>query len=264
MATKIFPSTNDVNAGVSGQGKTLTEANMIAVAACPYFGKSYVKSGAAGSNGGGLNLNVALGVYMIGGYYVSKTATETVALNASTTNYVWLQLTVDGSNNVTGTQWVVRTSTGAPSGAASVLVNTGVTGGSTITTITDSWRGVISPGGVVGYNSYTTNIGTTGVVTSFAAPGDGLTDMWLEGGCALNANVSSGSPRVDLVDGSTALSQGLIYFPGTGIYGKLHMAYKQAAFAGSKTLGLYLRTTSGSVIVAAADNPAYVRATWHF
>lgn len=142
MATKIFPTVNDINGGVAGQGKTLTEANIISVAGAPYRGVNYVKSGVVLTNGGGLNLNVATGVYVINGYVVTKDATESVLLAASATNHVFLQLTVDGSNNVNGTTWVTNTTGAAPAGQPAVKVGKAVTDATTITTITATPRGI--------------------------------------------------------------------------------------------------------------------------
>lgn len=149
MATKIFPTVNDINGGTAGQGKTLTEANLKQLVALPYFDMEYVKSGASGSNGGGLILSVASGHYMIGGYWVYKDASENVTLTASSTNRVWLQLAVDGSGNVNGTNWVVRTDGAAPSGQPAAMVSQVVTGASTITTITDTIRGIAAPGQLI-------------------------------------------------------------------------------------------------------------------
>lgn len=187
MATKIFPTVNDINGGGSGQGKTLTEANLKAAKALPYFDKPYVKSGAAGSNGGGLNLTVATGHYMIGGYWVYLDASVSVLLTASQTNRVWLQLTVDGSGNVNGVSWVVRTDSTVPSGQPSVLTQIVVTGASTITTITDTFRGIIAPGRTYLYTEYTSSettgslsAGQVGNAQTHAVVGDGQTPLSLE------------------------------------------------------------------------------------
>lgn len=203
MATKIFPSTNDVNGGVAGDGKTMKESNLVVVAAMPYHDRPYVKSGAAGSNAGGLDLSVASGHYMIGGYWVFKDAAETVPLAASATNRVWLQLVKDASGNVTGTTWVVRTDTTVLSDA--VITHQVVTGASTITTINDSYRGVIAPGKIIGHarrlsgaNDLVSASAYTNIL-SFSGFSDGVTHIEL-GVDSIFDNVNSGLPRAVTVD----------------------------------------------------------------
>lgn len=199
MATKIFPSVNDVNGGVAGQGKTLTEANLKQLQALPYFDRPYVKSGATCTNGGGLNLNVAAGAYMIDGRWVNKDATESVLLTASQTCRVWLQLTKDGSGNVTGTTWNVQTGTAVPADA--VLVAIVVTGASTITTITQSFRGIIAPGVVIAQTSRASGSNTslsaaayTDYMVTGSLVGDGIAPITADWE-AIDSNDNSGAGR---------------------------------------------------------------------
>lgn len=201
MATKIFPSVNDVNGGVAGQGKTLTEANLKTIQAMPYFDKPYVKSGAVCTNGGGLNLNVATGHYCIDGRWVYKDASEVVALTASSTNRVWLQLTKDGSGNVTGTTWNVQTGTTVPADA--VMVAIVVTGASTITTISQTFRGIIQPGTRIA--TATVNAANSGNIAgvdiaNIPLVGDGITNLRIVGKAYVGATNASTSSTVVLRD----------------------------------------------------------------
>ena len=273
MATHIFPSVNDVNAGTAGKGKTLTEANLRKRAPIPYADRNYVKSGAAGTNAGSLNLNVAAGVYCIEGYYVEKDATETVALTASSTCRVWLQLVKDGSGNVTGTSWVVRTDATTPSGEPAALVALVITGASTITTIYDSRRGVLVPGSMVAGASgnYNAVIGTsyTGIQTlSRVHVQSGKS--YIVSGVLVWADGNSGSSKkidMDIQYGGVSIAGG---YPATG-FGAPYVAGDSNKYAapfeipwvpgadGTSDLILVAKATAaGSVVVY--QNSLIVRA----
>ncbi len=133
MATKIFPSANDI-APVTGGGKVMTEVNLKT-----WVGNNYaanlVITGLTASAGSGLNLNVAAGNAMISGRWVNKDAQESVTLTDNTTNHVFLKLTLDGSSNVTGAALDANT-TGTPP-ADSVKIAQVVTSGGTIQQVTD-------------------------------------------------------------------------------------------------------------------------------
>lgn len=270
MATKIFPSVNDVNGGVAGQGKTLTEANLKALQEMPYLDRPYVKSGAVLSNGGGLNLNVGTGHYMIDGRWVYKDATESVLLTASSTNRVWLQLVKDGSGNVTGTQWVVQTSASVPADA--VLVGEVVTGAGTITTIYTSFRGIITPGTLLGTGSaVTTATQTPGAstrgtaISTFDFVGDGYTPLDLRAviGSAWIATGSGGGGYI-ISDGSGSGIPTAAGGTGVGVLGATFQSLAVAgernpiameaptypAFVGRKTFGLYPYSSATSSIIA--------------
>lgn len=120
MATeRIFPTENDVGSADT-YGQVATEATLINwlkglfprqkhenSAGTKYFtSASFVITGLAPSDGGGLTLDVAAGKAIVDGYYVNITGTTNHTLVDDTTNYVYLQLTRDGSDKVTGAQFV--------------------------------------------------------------------------------------------------------------------------------------------------------------
>ena len=280
MATHIFPSVNDVNGGTAGKGKTMTELNVRKLMGVPYYGKPYVKSGAAGSNAGSLNLNVALGVYCIEGYYVEKDATETVALTASSTCRVWLQLVKDGSGNVTGTQWVVRTDATVPSGEPSVLTHIVVTGASTITTIYNGFRGIIAPGTIYESQERTTSFSSAPgassfsavVMTGFEVIGDAQTTMSFEhvhpsfdtdaAGAMIGTMVRDSASGVDL-------GEGYVTSPGTNYRMPCRAFGRKAAFATRLDVDGYFYNSSGSTRFInlnsnTAQSPGYLIARFDF
>ncbi len=268
MATKIFPSVNDVNGGVAGQGKTLTEANVKTLQAMPYLDVPYVKSGAVCSNGGGLNLSVATGHYCIDGRWVYKDTTEAVALTASQTNRVWLQLVKDGSGNVTGTTWNVQTGTSVPSDA--VLVAEVVTGAATITTITQSHRGIIAPGMQVtnGYAELSATASVAGDKLNMVVVGDGITPMQLSFKVPYASLTVVGGVGVRICDG--AGGTGTVYDQkdasvnnAGGAVGMDLPDCAVSAFVGKRTFYLYLPTAAGTPsLFAAATGRAVFRAVW--
>lgn len=138
MSMFIFPTVNDVyGAGSVGDGIDIKEDNFAEIA--QIVGRNdFVWSGFTSSDGGGLVLDVASGTLFVSGYKVESSATENETLTASNTNYVYGQLTRDGSNNVTGMNIVHNTTGTTPTDG--ILLATVVTGASTITTITDSRR----------------------------------------------------------------------------------------------------------------------------
>lgn len=281
MATKIFPSTNDVNGGVAGQGKTLTEANLKTLQAMPYFDRPYVKSGAVCTNGGGLLLTVATGHYCIDGRWIYKDASENVTLTASSTNRVWLQLTKDGSGNVTGTTWNVQTGTTVPSDA--VLVAEVVTGASTITTIKESFRGVIAPGRLI--KAGTAITANTGGVASSTTPytpamaavndvmGDGLTTVRVElAGSHHTHNQSDGSLGISIHRTSPSAAN-KIQDTAEKIFGsnQVHnvgiLNGYEPAYVGARSFvsaGSFSGTSGNYVIGAGATYPHQLRAYWDF
>lgn len=135
MATKIFPTVNDV-APSAGGGKVLTEANL-AYWLKQLLGQNFVLSGfTVPASSADLTLSVALGEAMIGGYRVVKDAAENVTCAASATNHIYLKLTRDASQNVTGAVFEVNTTGTAP--ADSVKIATAVAGVSSISSTTDA------------------------------------------------------------------------------------------------------------------------------
>src|SRR3990167_5173689 len=97
----IWPTGLDV-AAVAGEGKYLYEKKM--VQAFKAFAQNFRVSGLAipGSSAN-LNITIALGEAVVSGYYCEVPATQVTAF-ASVTNHVFLKLTRDGSNKVTGAQ----------------------------------------------------------------------------------------------------------------------------------------------------------------
>lgn len=134
MSTKCFPTVNDV--GGAGSGKVITEANITALVKM-LLGQAFVLTGfTVPASSVNLTLSVALGEAMIAGYRVVKDAAETVTCSPSATNHIYLKLTRDASQNVTGAVFEVNTTGVAP--ADSVKIATAVAGASSVTSTTDA------------------------------------------------------------------------------------------------------------------------------
>jgi hypothetical protein len=104
-----------------------------------YFGKWFpngVFDGLQVTAGSGLNVNISAGSGHINGYFIESDATETRAVNASTTNYVWCKLNRDESGFVTGWNFQITTSSTPPSD--SILLATVETSSSAVTSVTDT------------------------------------------------------------------------------------------------------------------------------
>lgn len=145
MATKIFPSLNDV--GVSaGDGNICSEDNLSAWRGehlntiyrnGELFGAGGVVSGFDYNTGTATSLTLNAGVAIIRGFRVETTSTITGTLTASTYNYVFLALTKSGGL-VTGVELAVRTAATYDTALASIpddsiLLGVFQTDGSTIT-----------------------------------------------------------------------------------------------------------------------------------
>lgn len=137
MATTIFPTVNDV--GGSGKGKTITEANLSNLIAALCGATGFVISGFTFGTSANLTVTAAAGQALIDGYLVSTDASLTRTLTASATNYVYLQLTRDASQNVTGVTLTHNTTGSTP--ADSILLGTATTSASAITAVdlTKKW-----------------------------------------------------------------------------------------------------------------------------
>ena len=121
MATKIFPSANDINGGVSGDGKTLKEINFSALFRALVGDISHIISGFVVPSSGSLSAyTIPAGEAIVVGRYVQKTTNEDVVLTDNATNYIYLQLTLDGSSNATAANFVVNTSGAQPSNSMSI------------------------------------------------------------------------------------------------------------------------------------------------
>lgn len=134
MATKIFPTVNDV--GGAGSGKVLTEANL-AYWLKQLLAQNFILSGfTVPGSSVDLTLSVAPGEANIAGYRVVIDSATTVTCTASATNHIYLKLTRDASQNVTSAEFEVNT-TGTPP-ADSVKIATAVAGASSISSTTDA------------------------------------------------------------------------------------------------------------------------------
>jgi hypothetical protein len=132
----IFPGKNDtsINGGVSGAAKTFTEPSVAALMADLASSQDYVVSGFACTYST-LNVTVATGEAVIGGRRCVRSGASfsSVALSASSTNYVWLQATLDGNDQATALSVIKTTSSTPPSGGPSLLLATATTDGSGVT-----------------------------------------------------------------------------------------------------------------------------------
>lgn len=134
MATKVFPSTNDV-APVSGDGQTLKESNLLAWLSM-LVAQNFVLSGfTLPASSVDLTLSIALGEALIAGARVVKDAAETVTCTASATNHIYLKLTKDGLGNISGAVFEVNTTGVAPSN--SILIAQATASDSTILQVLD-------------------------------------------------------------------------------------------------------------------------------
>lgn len=135
----IFPGKNDasINGGVAGAAKTITEPSLAALTT-DLANLDFVVSGLACSYST-LNVTVATGEAVIGGRRCVRSGASfsSVALSASSTNYVWLQATLDGNNQATGLSVIKTTTSTPPSGGPSLLLATATTDGSGVTASTD-------------------------------------------------------------------------------------------------------------------------------
>lgn len=108
MATTIFPTAADVAAS-AGDGNLLGELTMTPWAAGLHAWSGYTLSGSAATTSANLNLTIPLGVHLVNGYRVNKDASEVLAITASSTRYVGLQLQRT-SGKVTGASYIQQAS----------------------------------------------------------------------------------------------------------------------------------------------------------
>ena len=132
----IFPSLNDISV-VEFEGDTGTEATLTQWIN-NFSHQNFVLNGFGTSAGAGLNVDVASGIAMVNGFRVSVPAATTVVMADDTTNYIFLQLSFDGSSHVDGVDFTTNTTGVAPSD--SVLICTVLTAASAIVTITDKMQ----------------------------------------------------------------------------------------------------------------------------
>jgi len=148
VANKVFPSVNDVyGSGSAGDGKNLSESNITDVIKTLTSDKNFVHSGfQVPATDPDLTIEVLGGQAVINGYWVTVGLPENITLTASSTNYVYLKLTKDGSGNVTAASYEDNT-TGTPP-ADSVLVFTAETSASAITSTSSDLSPGLNYGGV--------------------------------------------------------------------------------------------------------------------
>lgn len=131
----IWPSQNDV-AQTAGDGKKLLE-NQWAKPTAVFARNNYSLTGlTVPASDADLNIDVALGTAYIAGRHINIPAATSVTATASATNHVFLKLTRDGSNLVTGASFEVNT-TGTPP-ADSTKIATLTAGASSISATTDA------------------------------------------------------------------------------------------------------------------------------
>lgn len=111
---------------------TLAAADDAARSARYASSRNWIISGMSLSAGTGLNVAVSAGSAWIAGYYIEWDAASEQALTGSATNHVWIALSRDGNDNVTGVAFVVNT-TGTPPSGPNVKLGTATTDGSSVT-----------------------------------------------------------------------------------------------------------------------------------
>lgn len=129
----VWPTANDISS-TSGDGNKLRENAM-----SPWrvgLDRNYVITGfGAPLSSANLDISIPAGEAMISGYRVVIPGSTTVTCAASTTNYIFLKLTRDGSNKVNAA--VFERNTGVDP-SESVLICTAITSGSAITDTVDA------------------------------------------------------------------------------------------------------------------------------
>lgn len=189
MTTKIFPTVNDV-----GGGKTITEVNFVTLIKA-FLAKNFVVSGfTAPASSADLVLPIDPGEACISGYDVSVDVITNVTCTASATNHIYLKLTRDVSNNVTGATFEVNTTGVAP--ADSVKIRTAVTGASSITSTADAR--ILSPWDAVAGHKHT---GAAGDAPQINA--DGLAPGAVDTTKILDANVTG----IKIADGAVSTTK---------------------------------------------------------
>lgn len=104
---------------------------------------NYIKNGFTLSAGAGLDVNIAAGVGKLLGLYISTDISfDLTGLTASTTNYIYAQLSRDGNGVAQSWSFVFNT-TGTPP-ADSFLIGQAVTNGTNVTSV-DNTVGLTSP-----------------------------------------------------------------------------------------------------------------------
>jgi hypothetical protein len=131
----IWPSQNDI-AQTAGNGKKLLENQWQEVMLATYANNIIYSGCALPASSGNLNISVPACQVLIKGRFVDIPGSTTITATASQTNHVFLKLTRDGANLVTGAAFEVNLTGTAP--ADSTKIGTLVASGSAITSTTDA------------------------------------------------------------------------------------------------------------------------------
>ena len=213
MAIEVFPTANDI--GGSGTGRTATEENMVQTLD-RYGTQSSILSGMGlPASAVDLDLEIAAGRAWIDGYLVRLNSTETVTITASSTVYLWLQLTGAGDSPpvVTATAWVETATLTNPGNAA--LVGKITTSGSAITATDDEPRRE-GAGYVVG--TYTGNASSTQTIDLGATP-RAVTVTYNTSVAISTASAESWPGNAELPDDDVVALYVLIIKDGFKVYG---------------------------------------------
>ncbi|HET6374168.1 MAG TPA: hypothetical protein VFG76_12740 [Candidatus Polarisedimenticolia bacterium] len=145
----VFPTSLDVHGGTPGLGTVWTEGGVTALFKAIGRQGSFIVAGfdPPTTGGGTLTKAIAGGEAVIDGYRVKGTASNNVTFDASTTNYLYLQLIVSGGV-VAGLQLVTNTTGVKPANA--VLIAKVVSNASNPTAVTDGRpEGRVSHGRII-------------------------------------------------------------------------------------------------------------------
>jgi hypothetical protein len=148
MANLIWPTENDVNGGTTYDGRAITEVgwqNLFWIGKTTgaggtrqgmnQFGLNYVRDGLTYSSASGLDATFTAGECVISGYYCDLDS-GIVTLPASSTSYVFMQLTTSGGK-VTGAALYDQLSSVTTVPPLSVLLAEVVTGTATVSSTND-------------------------------------------------------------------------------------------------------------------------------
>ena len=244
---EIWPSQNDVSQ-TAGNGKKLLENQWQELLGALTNSNFLHAGGLLPASSGNLNMDVPACQALISGRFVDIPAATTLTAAASSTNHVFLKLTRDGGNLVTGASFEVNPTGTAP--AASVKIGTLVASGSAITSTTDarqigppSWlyRGPIA----VGAGSTRSHEGDVTISTNQNLSGVHFyTDFTLNSGTTIT--VGTGKRRIVIIATGTITINGVIEASSAGAPGG---AIASAGLPGTDQPGRASVGEGGAVIV---------------
>lgn len=214
----VTPSANDINGGVAGDGVNAFEKFVAPWRAG--MERSHVVSGfVIPASSGNLNISIPLGVAIISGYRVNVPGSTTLTFTDAQTNYVFLKLTRDGSNNVNAAKFEVNITGTAP--ADSVMIGIGIAAGSAIT---NAWEArQLLPLGLPGLQPPS----SVGSGSSRSHEGDGIItsngnysgvhyyrSFWLKSGITMT--ITSGEHSLVIISETAITIEGTIMGSGAG------------------------------------------------